>query len=363
MRFLWSRSTLSLLVQPRQREDLAQQAIEVIQHRRRAEASSRHRKVHIPELLADSEYTVDVPRKPHQRIATEALMRLLEKSPGEQRNVAEQVEKSSISTDPLSVFLWLYDSLQYASPDGMQGSEIFRAVCELLLHESNELILQERLLDLLGLDAFDLCVAILGKKQAVEDALRQLGITSTGQIIHLLDSRETSSLRGKNVKRIGQVISVETENERKQAKALRKMLKKAGKGSEFLSSGTFGLSEEGSGILTPSATGVSLPIPESKHKAGLPSGATRKMKNGYEEVFVPAKEPQKRQEEDLVPITALEPWAQKAFPGVKRFNVIQSKIFDHAYSSNANMLVCAPTGAGKTNIAMLAILREVYDSL
>lgn len=29
------------------------------------------------------------------------------------------------------------------------------------------------------------------------------------------------------------------------------------------------------------------------------------------------------------------------------------------YRSNANMLVCAPTGAGKTNIAMVAVLHEI----
>lgn len=29
------------------------------------------------------------------------------------------------------------------------------------------------------------------------------------------------------------------------------------------------------------------------------------------------------------------------------------------YRSNANMLVCAPTGAGKTNIAMITVLHEI----
>lgn len=29
------------------------------------------------------------------------------------------------------------------------------------------------------------------------------------------------------------------------------------------------------------------------------------------------------------------------------------------YHSNANMLVCAPTGAGKTNIAMITVLHEI----
>lgn len=43
----------------------------------------------------------------------------------------------------------------------------------------------------------------------------------------------------------------------------------------------------------------------------------------------------------------------------RTLNRIQSRIYPTAFSSNENMLVCAPTGAGKTNIAMLAVLREV----
>jgi replicative superfamily II helicase len=38
-------------------------------------------------------------------------------------------------------------------------------------------------------------------------------------------------------------------------------------------------------------------------------------------------------------------------------NRIQSKVFPAAYHSAENILVCAPTGAGKTNIAMLCMLQ------
>lgn len=34
-----------------------------------------------------------------------------------------------------------------------------------------------------------------------------------------------------------------------------------------------------------------------------------------------------------------------------------------AYTSNQNMLVCAPTGAGKTNIAMITVLHEVSQHM
>jgi len=38
---------------------------------------------------------------------------------------------------------------------------------------------------------------------------------------------------------------------------------------------------------------------------------------------------------------------------------VQSVVFSSAYNSSNNMLVCAPTGAGKTNIALLAVAREL----
>ena len=34
-----------------------------------------------------------------------------------------------------------------------------------------------------------------------------------------------------------------------------------------------------------------------------------------------------------------------------------------AYRSNRNLLICAPTGAGKTNVAMMTILRELKSNM
>ena len=51
--------------------------------------------------------------------------------------------------------------------------------------------------------------------------------------------------------------------------------------------------------------------------------------------------------------------ARIAFKGMKQLNTIQSRVFETAYSTNENLLICAPTGAGKTNVAMLTIVREI----
>ncbi|XP_075988982.1 U5 small nuclear ribonucleoprotein l(3)72Ab [Anticarsia gemmatalis] len=92
----------------------------------------------------------------------------------------------------------------------------------------------------------------------------------------------------------------------------------------------------------------------------LPPGSFRKQRKGYEEVHVPALKPKPFDEgETLVPIEKLPKYVQPAFEGFKTLNRIQSRISKAALESDENLLVCAPTGAGKTNVALLCILREV----
>lgn len=51
------------------------------------------------------------------------------------------------------------------------------------------------------------------------------------------------------------------------------------------------------------------------------------------------------------------------FSGTKTLNRIQSIVFDVAYYTSENLLISAPTGAGKTNIAMLTVLREIKNNI
>lgn len=62
---------------------------------------------------------------------------------------------------------------------------------------------------------------------------------------------------------------------------------------------------------------------------------------------------------ELVKVKSLDSTGQLVFRDIKEFNRIQSEVFPVAYHSNENMLVCAPTGAGKTNIALLAIVHQI----
>uniref|UniRef100_A0A8C2KUU7 Activating signal cointegrator 1 complex subunit 3 n=1 Tax=Cyprinus carpio TaxID=7962 RepID=A0A8C2KUU7_CYPCA len=92
----------------------------------------------------------------------------------------------------------------------------------------------------------------------------------------------------------------------------------------------------------------------------LPDGSFRKQRKGYEEVHVPALKPKPfGDDETLVAIEKLPKYAQAGFEGFKTLNRIQSKLFKTTMETDENLLVCAPTGAGKTNVALMAMLREI----
>uniref|UniRef100_A0A5F9DJS1 Activating signal cointegrator 1 complex subunit 3 n=1 Tax=Oryctolagus cuniculus TaxID=9986 RepID=A0A5F9DJS1_RABIT len=92
----------------------------------------------------------------------------------------------------------------------------------------------------------------------------------------------------------------------------------------------------------------------------LPEGIQRENSKLCEEVKIPYSEPMPvGLEEKPVYIQDLDEIGQLAFKGMRRLNRIQSIVFETAYNTNENMLICAPTGAGKTNIAMLTVLHEI----
>eukprot|EP01107_Rhizomastix_libera_P003769 TRINITY_DN1648_c0_g2_i1.p2 TRINITY_DN1648_c0_g2~~TRINITY_DN1648_c0_g2_i1.p2 ORF type:complete len:2183 (-),score=603.76 TRINITY_DN1648_c0_g2_i1:51-6599(-) len=96
----------------------------------------------------------------------------------------------------------------------------------------------------------------------------------------------------------------------------------------------------------------------SKKECRLPSGSFRQTHKGYEEVGIPMPNPPKG-DDKLVAIKDLPEWVQPIFGSYKTLTRIQSRIFQTAFYQPDNMLVCAPTGSGKTNVAMLTMLHEI----
>jgi pre-mRNA-splicing helicase BRR2 len=92
----------------------------------------------------------------------------------------------------------------------------------------------------------------------------------------------------------------------------------------------------------------------------LPQGSTKKTFKGYEEIHVPApKRKPDAGEQPNMPTSQLPVWAQPGFGSSKELNRIQTRCYPSAFEDDGNMLICAPTGSGKTNVAMLAMLREI----
>eukprot|EP01053_Blabericola_migrator_P000612 Blabericola_migrator_1__611@NODE_114_length_13851_cov_137_870429_g102_i0_p1_GENE_NODE_114_length_13851_cov_137_870429_g102_i0NODE_114_length_13851_cov_137_870429_g102_i0_p1_ORF_typecomplete_len2172_score419_16Sec63/PF02889_16/1_8e58Sec63/PF02889_16/2_6e55DEAD/PF00270_29/3_5e26DEAD/PF00270_29/1_9e03DEAD/PF00270_29/3_7e24Helicase_C/PF00271_31/5_8e13Helicase_C/PF00271_31/7_6e03Helicase_C/PF00271_31/1e14ResIII/PF04851_15/1e12ResIII/PF04851_15/2_3e12AAA_19/PF13245_6/1_2e05AAA_19/PF13245_6/0_00062AAA_ len=104
-------------------------------------------------------------------------------------------------------------------------------------------------------------------------------------------------------------------------------------------------------------------------KSGLVDDTTetRKLPAGWElvkdnsdarEVQCPSRDTFKYNEAELLRVRDVLPdWGQEVFKGIKRLNFIQTQVFDAAYGSSDNLLVAAPTGSGKTNVALLTIAR------
>lgn len=97
-------------------------------------------------------------------------------------------------------------------------------------------------------------------------------------------------------------------------------------------------------------------------KVVLPPGSEKRSKHGYEEIHIPQGKPSvPAPGEKRVSVASMPEWTRSAFTaeGVKDLNRIQSKLYPTAFGTDENILLCAPTGAGKTNVAMLCILNEL----
>ena len=106
-------------------------------------------------------------------------------------------------------------------------------------------------------------------------------------------------------------------------------------------------------------------------KCSLPANSTTKSTNpSWEEIHIPAPEPNPERRNERIEIVGnLPKWCHAAFPDptdkdktMHSLNPVQSAVFPTAFHKfEENMLICAPTGSGKTNIAVLSILNVMAN--
>ncbi|KAG9240989.1 Sec63 Brl domain-containing protein [Calycina marina] len=99
-------------------------------------------------------------------------------------------------------------------------------------------------------------------------------------------------------------------------------------------------------------------------KYGLTVGSERTEHLLYEEYSIPAtKVGTLEKGRKLVKISEMDGLCKRTFKGYKSLNRMQSLVYPVAYQTSENILICAPTGAGKTDAAMLTILHAIGQNV
>uniref|UniRef100_A0A1I7VPC0 Activating signal cointegrator 1 complex subunit 3 n=1 Tax=Loa loa TaxID=7209 RepID=A0A1I7VPC0_LOALO len=272
---------------------------------------------------------------------------------------------------------------------------VSRHLFDLLRSPNEDDDLQGELIDLLGLEQFDLVSTILSSRQELLDCYSSVreDIARTTKLERMLQK----SQKQKQQPLYCQQVTVQSNTDVNIRKMTRREQKRAAK---QLSKITQNLSEDEKLELEQAqndmlkerfqdleakrwfetlrenrSTVVRERFPyvydaliESEHifitvdgsKRCLPANSSRVIHDTYEEVYVPAVDRSQITTVHQINIEDFDELGKKCFNDFEKLNVIQSLVFTQAYKSQENLLICAPTGAGKTNIALLAILNTVH---
>lgn len=219
---------------------------------------------------------------------------------------------------------------------GLSPAALQDEILEVLGASRPEGELQSMLTDLVGFDDFDFIIDLVSHRSEIVAAMASdsLRDAQTGQAPRLLTkAQRQEALRRRDLEHKAAPLAAAREKE-----------------------------EDYPHVYKTYSAGNTLSHTGAKYK--LPVGSQRMEFEKYEEYMVPAgKAGTLRPGEKLVKISDLDGLCRKTFKGYKTLNRMQSLVYPVAYKTSENMLICAPTGAGKTDAAMLTILHTVGQYL
>lgn len=224
-----------------------------------------------------------------------------------------------------------------ATRSGMDASDLQQQITALLASDSSDEELQMSLADIIGFDDLDFVIELISHRKEILS-----GPTAT--------SRQTDGLFG----------GLQTRKEREAALQQQDYEHKHA---------TIAPAYDRSGPKYPhvyksdmAAAGNMLDAAGRRY--ALPVGSTHSDHPKYEEYSIPAaKVGSLAVGQKLVAIAEMDGLCQRTFKGYKSLNRMQSLLYPVAYTTSENMLICAPTGAGKTDAAMLTILHCISKNV
>ena len=277
---------------------------------------------------------------------------------------------------------WLQEELAKIYPDPVRTKEMLEKVLK-VLEISNEIQCQNELIGLLNFSNYNLIKNILDHKVRVY-YLTRLGDAASQEdkekILEAMrnDKQAQGLLRELDFGNSNNEMEVENGgaqvagsqsnpvkiNLTKDVKSLMKLAEETKREREKFSN-IKNLSNKDFVKLSKSLVNLdNLKFVDGNHqmtntRCTLPPGSHKQKFKGYEEVYIPAPTRSKENNIKLIRIDSLPEWTHECFKGIKALNPIQSRVYESAFKSAENLLVCAPTGAGKTNIALLTILQQI----
>ena len=216
----------------------------------------------------------------------------------------------------------------FISDPNLDQELIYDVISDLILSETPTDFLQEPLIDLLGYDSFDLISILLSQRDEWKAGLTN-ALTSIDDSPSILAelNKLTSSSRGKSAK----TALLESKMKDFEASLLPQ---------SFL-------------------TENSVINPKTLDTSALPSNAVKSEGEYTFSLNIPATETPNRDHLRLKIKENLPKWAWPAFGAFTSLNPVQSTVFQDVFHGESNILVSAATSAGKTLIALLAILKTI----
>ncbi|KAK4126252.1 Sec63-domain-containing protein [Parathielavia appendiculata] len=219
---------------------------------------------------------------------------------------------------------------------GLSPSALQDQIIEILGSSRPEGELQSQLTDLVGFDDLDFIIDLASHRAEIvaSAASESLRDEQTGQAPRLLTkAQRQEALRRRDLEHKAMPLAASREKE-----------------------------EDYPHVYKTYSAGNTLSHTGSRYK--LPVGSQRLEFEKYEEYVVPAGKPGTLWPgQKLVKISDMDGLCRNTFKGYKTLNRMQSMVYPVAYKTSENMLICAPTGAGKTDAAMLTILHTIGQYL